>query len=75
MATAGTLIVPQGGQMKENEISETHSRRGAHEECIRNLIEEPEMGKTGIFRGKLEGNIKIHSKELWVDGIDRVSVA
>lgn len=57
-------------------MGETHSRRGAHEECIRNLVEKPEMGKLfGILRGKLEGNIKIHIKELWIEGVDRVSLA
>lgn len=30
--------------MKENEMGETHSRCGAHEECLRNLVEKPEMG-------------------------------
>ena len=30
--------------MKENEMDKTHSRRGAHEECIRNLVEKTETG-------------------------------
>jgi hypothetical protein len=29
----------------------------------------------GILRGKLEGNIIVHIKELCVEGVDRVSLA
>lgn len=32
--------------MKENEMGETHSRRGAHEESIQNLVEKPELWET-----------------------------
>jgi hypothetical protein len=51
--------------MKENEMGETYSRRGAREERIQNLVEKPAMGeRVWNKRGKLEGNINPLTLEL-----------
>ena len=72
----GAVFVLQGGEMKENEMDETHSRRGTHEECIEIWSRKQKWGKLfGILRIKLEGSIKTHIKELWVEGVDRVRLA
>jgi hypothetical protein len=57
-------------------MGETHSRRGHMKNVYDNWSRNQKWRKLfGIIRGKMEGNIKMYIEELWVEGVDRVSLA